>query len=44
MFRATQRYEGTSTTDIIMRIIKDYDMYVERSLQRNVSLDQLGIG
>ena len=44
MFRATQRYEGTSTTDIILRIIKDYDMYVERCLKRNVPLDQIGIG
>ena len=43
MFRATQRTEGISTSDIILRIIKDYDMYVERSIQRGYKLDDIGI-
>ena len=43
MFRATQRTDGISTSDIIMRIIKDYDMYVERSLDRGFKREEIGI-
>ena len=43
MFRATQRTEGISTSDIILRLIKDYDMYVERSFQRGYKREDLGI-
>jgi len=43
MFRATQRTEGISTSDIILRIIKDYDMYVERSLARGFKREEIGI-
>jgi choline-phosphate cytidylyltransferase len=43
MFRATQRTEGISTSDIILRIIKDYDMYVERSLSRGYKNEDIGI-
>ena len=43
MFRATQRTEGISTSDIILRIIKDYDMYIERSLLRGYDRKDIGI-
>ena len=43
MFRATQRTEGISTSDIILRLIKDYDMYVERSFQTGYKREDLGI-
>jgi len=43
-FRATQRTEGVSTTDLIVRILQNYEDYVDRSLRRGVRPEDLNIG
>lgn len=42
-FIATTRTEGISTTDVIGKVLKNYDVYVQRSLKKGITPEELGL-
>ena len=42
-FLPTKRTEGVSTTDLIVRILKDYNIYLERQVSRGITAEELNI-
>ena len=39
----TERTEGISTTDVILRIIRDVDFYIKRNIKKGCKAEDLNI-
>lgn len=42
-FLPTERTEGISTTDIILRIVRDVDFYIKRNIKKGCTAEELNI-
>jgi choline-phosphate cytidylyltransferase len=42
-FKATQRTEGISTTDVVSKILRDKETYYYRNMDRGATKEQLGL-
>jgi len=42
-FRTIKRTDGISTSDLILRIVKDYDQYVKRNLKRGYKAEDMNV-
>jgi len=43
-FKYIKRTEGIATSDLIMRIIRDYDTYVRRNLRKGYTMEDMHVG
>ncbi len=43
MFLPTKRTDGVSTSDLIVRVLRGYDEYIWRNLQKKYTPEELGI-